>query len=165
MPWTTPTTVSTGDVLTASRYNADVQANLTELAPFFSAWTSVAATTCTQSGAITLTNSYNKYLKVGRLVIWSFRLVYSSGTGSAGTSFTLTLPVNAVSASDQMIGSGVLYDSSATRPYAGSWIAVSASTIQLRTDDTVNAFWGFSPSIAFTTSDTCAGICVYEAAS
>lgn len=164
MAWITPTTVSTGDVLTASRYNADVQANLTELAPLFAAWTTHSPVTVTQTNAITTTANYSKYVKIGRLVVWNFKLTYSSGTG-ANTALTVTLPFSSASSESRSIGSGGFFDASASTNYNGSWYIASASTITLTTDATGAQSFGNTPAVTITTSDLFHGFVIYEAAS
>lgn len=162
MAWTAPSTWVAGAILTAAQLNTQLRDNLLTLGN--TAWVAVASTTCTQSGAITLSNSYNRYMQIGKTVVWSFQCSYSSGTGTSANSLTITPPVAPVSSSSQNLGSGVIYDSSATTAYPGSWISVGASTCQFRGLSTQNAFWGYAPSVAFTTGDTLGGVLIYEVA-
>lgn len=94
MAWTNPTTVSTGTVLTASRYNADVVANWNM---FGAAWTSFIPTL---SGGWALGNStYEaKYLQVGRMVSFYAAITVGS-TATKGTQLLANLPVTSSTAS------------------------------------------------------------------
>jgi len=127
------------------------------------AWQSYTPTV-TQSGTITCTTNYSKYIQIGKLVIWSFKVTYSSGTGTSGNALTLTLPVNAAGATHSL-GSGMIYYNPTPRPYAGSWMNPTAGTIQLESDDTSNSYWGYVPSLAFSAANNFAvGNLTYEAA-
>jgi len=163
MAWVTPTTVATGDVLTASKWNQDVQANGAALAPLFSGWTTYTPTV-TQSTAVTVTTNYSKWIQVGRLVIWNFHLTASSG-GSAGSILTISLPT-AASATLRTLGSGMIYYNNTPRPYAGIWMANTTTTVALESDDTGNNYWGAIPSLQFAANNSSflAGTLIYESA-
>ena len=64
MAWTTPGTATAGEVLTAAFWNTQVRDNMTELAPFFAAWTSYTPTLTNTTASITAA----KYLKIGNVV-------------------------------------------------------------------------------------------------
>lgn len=165
MAWITPTTVSTGDVLTASRYNADVQANLTELAPFFSAWTSWTPQVY-QNGTRTSTNTASRYLKVGRLVVATARLVITQA-GSAGNIISCTLPsAPQATSGDFPVGTFMYFASSGTR-YQGAVLINSsfgASPGAIFHVYANNAL-GNTPNIATANTDALNFIVTYEAAS
>lgn len=162
MAWVTPTTVSTGDVLTASRYNADVQANLTELAPFFSAWTSWTPVV-TQGGTVTVTNNDSKYVKVGRLVIGRL-YVTVTGSGSGGTAVTITLPV-AQPAALPVVGAGWIYDANPGTRYNFTMETPTTTTFAMTGDWSGNTTWGASPNLALAAADQIRCMFAYEAAS
>lgn len=93
MAWATPSSVSTGDVLTASRWNQDVVANAVELAPFMAAWTSY---TPTLGGGFSNGNATAAgwYLKVGKLVQFYGYVVFGSTT-TKGAVMGMAFPVPA----------------------------------------------------------------------
>lgn len=164
MAWVSPTNVATGDVLTASTWNQDVVANATELAPFFSAWTSWTPT-MTQTGALTFTVTAAKYLKVGRLVVAYFDLTgFSGGTnaaaivmnfGSGGTA----LPT--ASAGSSIHGQFRWFDAGNTN-YVGSIVGTSTTSVSFYQDGNGNPLGGGALSAA---GDVFQGQLIYEAAS
>ena len=159
MPWVTPTTVSTGDVLTASRYNADVQGNLTELAPFFSAWTSWTPA-MTQTGTLTFTTTSARYLRIGRFVVANFNLTGFSG-GTNGAQITMTygaLPTPATRVC--VFGSFRWFDAGNTN-YAGTIIGDQAG-MAFHQDGNGNPLGGGALASA---GDVFQGFFVYETAS
>lgn len=162
MAWNTPTTVSTGDVLTATRYNADVQANLTEFASLFSAWTSwtpqidQGVTTNIAKTVVTA-----KYVKVGRLVIANAVLTVS-GTGTAGSSVIIKSASFPAAVSSQVFGSGSIYDSSVTTTYNAS-AQMNGSDFQFVPDVTTNQAWGANPNVAIASGDVIRFLIIYEA--
>jgi len=96
MAFITPTNVATGDVLTATRYNADTVANMTEMAPFFGTWTSW---TPTLSGGFSNGNAttVGRYLKVGKMVFYWGAITFGTTTVK-GAIMKLSVPVPATSA-------------------------------------------------------------------
>jgi hypothetical protein len=177
MAFITPGTVVAGDVLTAARYNQDVVANGTELAPFFGAWESytpvlTAATTNPTLG--TGSNSTARYLKVGRLVIYTFSITFgTSGTAAGSGEYRVSLPFGRASSSsppaDFPPGMVRLFDSSASATaivparmiattnfimqYPSTWPATGTSTVNQA------APW------AWDASDSIRGQIIYEAES
>ena len=161
MAWVTPTNVSTGDVLTASMWNQDVVANATELAQFFGAWTAWTPTLA-QSSEVAKTVSGATYIQVGKLVIANFFLTVT-GTGSAGSSMTVGLPVEAKSTALN-IGGGSIFDASATTAYSGQWFNTTSTAAIFVGDWSGQNSWGIAPSIALATNDLIRGTVIYEAA-
>jgi hypothetical protein len=162
MAFVTPTDVTVGSVLTASRYNEDVVDNMTELAPFFSAWTSWTPVV-SQPGAITGTVSGASFIQVGRLVIASFRFsVTGTGTGSNGV--LISIPVTAAD-TNVHIGSTFIFDTSASTGYSLIANLTTSTSFRMQGDSTQNAGWGFSPNIALASGDLISGTIVYQAAS
>lgn len=161
MAWSIGSNVTAGSVLTASRYNQDVIANLTELAPLFAAWTSWTPT-LVQSSAVTKTVTAGTYVQVGKLVIANFYLTVT-GTGSAGSSVTVGLPV-ASKTTNLNIGGGSIFDSSANTAYSGQWFNTTTTTVILVGDWSAQNSWGIAPSIALAVNDLIRGTVIYEAA-
>lgn len=133
MAWSIGSSVTAGSVLTASRYNQDAVDNLTELAPFFGAWTSWTPAVF-QNGARTSTNTASRFLKVGRLVVATSRLTITQA-GSAGNIISCTLPsAPQATSGDFPIGTFIYFATSGTR-YVGSVL--------------INSSFGASPGVIF----------------
>ena len=162
MAWINPTTVATGDVLTAAKWNQDVVANWTE---FGGGWTSYTPTFAQGvSTNINKTLNYAKFLKIGRLVMGQVSLT-SSGAGTSGSAVTLTLPATAAT-SGIIIGTGV-YLRPATANYHASVWANTTTTLAMVTAFAApsNAYYGASPAVAVAGSDEMRVTFMYEAAS
>lgn len=126
MAFTTPGTAVAGDVLTASFWNTNVRDNLTELAPFFTAWTSW--TPATSGWAATFTMTEAKYLKVGRCVSF-YALMTFSATG-AGSGLTVTLPITASSANASANMNALILDTG-TQYFAAQVLDSSTTAIRI----------------------------------
>jgi hypothetical protein len=161
MAFVTPTDVTVGSVLTASRYNADVTENMTQLAPFFSAWTSWTPT-LTQPGAITKTVSGAHYVQIGKLVIANFFLSVT-GTGTGNNNIAVGLPVTAAR-TNLTLGSGSLFDASAVTSYSGQWFNTTTTACIFVGDWSGQNAWGVAPNVALAVNDLIRGTVIYEAA-
>lgn len=129
------------------------------------AWTSWTPTV-TQSGSVTVTNTRSRYARYGRTIHFTAQLsVTGSGTGS--NAITISLPVTAA-ASAQMVGVGLLVDSSASLIYPSVLLASSTTALQMRDTTAVGAdgrlgFAVFTAGLA--SGDTIQISGTYEAAS
>ena len=160
MAWSTPETFTSGQTLTASSMNA-ISDNLTEVAPFMSAWTDYAPTV-TQSSSVANTATVASYIQIGKLVIATFRLdITASGTSS--NTVTVTLPVTAANTL-VYVGAGAIFDSSASTNYEGMWINASTTAAQLAGDWSGQNAWGTTPTTALASGDAIRGMLIYEAA-
>lgn len=115
---------------------------------------------------ITKTMSYSNWMNMGTWVLWQF-LVTLTGTGTAGSGVTITLPANCDrSGLRTVLGTGMIWDNSTTINYSGVWVAASASTIQFISDGTtaLGNRWGTFPNIAIATDDLFQGQLVYKKA-
>ena len=113
MAWTTPTSQTAGNVLTAAFWNAQVKGNMDVLAPFGSAW--VAYNSPTQSGWSLGNGTINaKYLRVGSLCIYTGQITFGSTTSISG-SFRIGFPF----ASALRNGSGLAMFMDGTTAYQG----------------------------------------------
>jgi len=93
--WTTPATASAGSTaLTAAFWNTNVRDNLSELAPFFAAWTSYTPTITAASGTPTTVSATGRYLKIGRLVLFSTQVTVTT-VGTAAGNMQVALPFTA----------------------------------------------------------------------
>jgi len=87
MAWTAPSTWVSGAILTAAQLNQQLRDNMTELAGFFSAfssWTPSVKQTTTPTQSVTRA----KYLKVGKLVYANYEIALT-GSATAGAIITL----------------------------------------------------------------------------
>lgn len=80
-------------------------------------WTTYTPT-LTQSGAVTKTVTYARYLRVGRMITVEVLLV-ATGAGTGANRITVSLPVTAAQGGDMVAGSGYVFDASAATVYAG----------------------------------------------
>jgi hypothetical protein len=155
------TDVTVGSVLTASRYNEDVVDNMTELAPFFGAWTSWTPTV-SQTGARTITNQQSRFLQVGKLVNL-YAGVTITNAGSAGDTIVISLPVAPALPNNGLLGSFWYVRTTGIR-YVGS--AIWSSVLQLaflQSEATAGALGG-APSFATANGDLLSVQFTYEAA-
>lgn len=126
------------------------------------AWTSYTPT-FTQSGNVTHTLTYAKYIQIGKLVVVNVRLEVT-GTGTAGVRIEFSLPVAASTSSLTRIGSGCYYDSSTDIAYNGTMQLTSASTTVSILPDGGGNYWGVFPNLATGNGDNFGFFAVYEAA-
>ena len=169
MAWTTPGTATAGSVLTASFWNTQVRDNFVEFAPLFAAWTSY--TPQIDQGATTniaKTVNYARYLKVGRLAIVQFRLDVT-GTGTAGSNVTVTLPSAVVPVGSSGLagtfGYGQIYDASTAVNYGCQIRPLSTTTVAFSGDWSSAAFWGTTPNLAVANGDQLHGTLICETTS
>lgn len=93
------------------------------------AWTSYTPT-LTQSGAVTKTATYAKYIQTGKTVRGNAYLtVTGSGTGS--NAVKVGLPVAAATTAASIIGTGYILDSSANLLYTAVVTVASSTEVQL----------------------------------
>jgi hypothetical protein len=112
---------------------------------------------------IAKTVNYGKYARYGRTIIYSFTCTLTAA-GSAGSAFSVTLPV-AASSAFAPVGIGFFYDSSASTPYAGMWFGLSTTQVNFKGDWAGTASWGSTPNLALASGDYFYGQISYEAAS
>lgn len=148
-----------GDVVTA----ADTNLYLTRTGGAWNTWTP----TITQSAAVGATVQHATWLRAGRLIIASFR-VSITGTGTASNQVSFNPPVNCARTGD-IVGSGLIYDTSAGLSYSGTFSMDSAANRVI----IAAAGVGVSPSpfgvagftAALASGDVVTGFMTYEAAS
>jgi len=126
MAWINPTTVATGDVLTAAKWNQDVVANGAELAPFFSAWTAYTPVWTN----LTVGNATNtgRYVQVGKWVIYQGQITWGSTTSATGSNTTVSLPVTAATVTGLGFQGSAYINDSGTRFYIANVWRGSATT-------------------------------------
>lgn len=119
--------------------------------------------TLTQPAAVTK-NPVGRYQRVGRLIVVNAWLGVT-GTGTAVNPVTVGLPVAASSAAvltNQAIGSGTIFDTSASTFYAGVLVLSSATTARLYMGAT-GALGGAGFAAALANGDQITYMAMYEA--
>ena len=140
-----------GSILTAATMNS--------IGAAWETWTPAV----TQSGAVTATTTLGRYMRIQKLVIAVAKMTIT-GTGTANNAVTLSLPITANNTA-QMIGSGFIYDSSAT--LLDLVICESATTTTTRfyrNGVAGQAWWGIDPNVALANNDVISVTLMYEAA-
>ena len=160
MAFVTPTDVATGEVLTASRYNQDVAENMTQLAPFFAAWTSYTPT-LTQSGAVAKTVTYAEYVQIGNFV-WVQVSLTATGAGTGNNAITVTLPF-AASSTAGVSGAAFVLDAN-VNSYVGTARGVTTTTVAFFQNQGGGTAIGQSPNFALANTDIVQFSAFYEAA-
>lgn len=126
------------------------------------AWTSWTPT-FSQSGAVSVSVNKASYVQIGKMVMASLDVAFSSA-GTSGNLLLLTsLPV-AAAAGSIVIGNGNLYDSGSSTNYNYLFRRVNDTNIRLIGDWSGANGWGVTPSLAIASGDICRGILNYEAA-
>ncbi|HMS60688.1 MAG TPA: hypothetical protein PKD63_00290 [Solirubrobacteraceae bacterium] len=128
------------------------------------AWTA-STPTVTQSGTVAATVTHSRYVRLGRTIMWSFRLDVT-GAGTYGNAIALSLPVAARAGNVFAAGTGYIYDASGPSMYVGAWHLASTTTLHLIDSDVASfASVGASPSVTLASGDVISGTVTYEAAS
>lgn len=131
MAWSTPKTWTAGELVDVAEMNQEVRDNLNAIVPNGpGAWTAYTPT-LTQSGAVTKTVTYARYMRLGRLIVVQ-GLLAVTGSGSASNAVVVGLPVAAAQAGNMNCGTGFIFDTSAVAGYAGHAILTSTTSIQFR---------------------------------
>jgi hypothetical protein len=133
-------------------------------AAWLAAWTSYTPT-LTQSGAVTKTVTYAKYIQMGKTVIANVILT-CTGAGSAANSVIVGLPVTAAQSASQLIGTAELFDADAALAYRAMVMIASTTTVFLRpANSTVsNVLGNTSFTAALASGDVITLTIMYEAA-
>lgn len=93
------------------------------LATTWATWTP----TLTQSGTVTATVTYGRYMRVGRTIIAQCDLA-ATGAGTGNNKITVSLPVTAAAAGSRVVGSGHVYDTSGAVNYSQNAVLDSTTT-------------------------------------
>lgn len=116
---------------------------------------------------IAKTVSYSQYRIINGECQWWFALTFTAG-GTAGSGFSMTLPVAAISAQATAfvgIGGGDMFDASASTLDTGEMFLISTTQMSLHTSEGTTAAWGASPNIAIASGDIIRGEVRYLVAS
>lgn len=110
------------------------------------AWTDYTPTVV-QSGTIAKSVNYARYTKVGRTVTVN-AMVVISGSGSANNVITVSLPVEAASDFEVVIGAFRLYNASGPNNFVGGCIFWSTTTVACLTNNNQHALGQASSAFA-----------------
>ena len=144
--------LTTGQVLTAATMNQ-----------IGAAWETYTPTV-SQPTAVTATVNLARYGRIQKLV---FGYVYLTvtGTGTATTRLDVSLPVTAQTSSNGFLGSGIIFDASATNLYIVAAQLTATTTASFYSDQTGTASrWGIVPNVAIANNDQIGFSFMYEAA-
>lgn len=151
-------------VLNRLEIGNDTPALSTLIDPAYGAWLSYAGSVVlTQSGGVSKTVNYAKYMRIARTIIGSVDLSVT-GPGTAANAVRISLPVTAA-ASGQMVGSGFVFDTSAALVYGGMAFAFSTTDLAFYRDGSTLSqvgVVGFGAALA--AGDRCQASFQYEAA-
>jgi len=170
MPWSIGANVSTGDVLTASRYNQDVLANLTMIGGAWTSYTPTWTNVTLGTGVV----QQSAYMNAGKLYL--VRIYLKLGTSGAFTGTPeFTLP-DAVSMNSNYsiygrIGTGTLIDDSAGAGYPIEFGPSTTTYARARFlyhsvsgANVVGSPPNATTPVTWTVNDVVAGTIVFEAA-
>lgn len=157
MTFADPGDLNTGDVFPEA-WADQVRANFLAL----STWGTYTPTV-TQSGAVTKTVNVANYVRLGDLVIAQVGLTIT-GSGSAGSVVTVTLPVNATTTA-LIMGFGHWFDASLAINYPWhAYVSTATTLIFFRTDTTAGSAAGADPNVALANGDGIDFTVIYQAA-
>ena len=166
MAYVTPGTVASGDVATAAAWNVLVGNDIdidTYVAPIRTGWVDYTPTLAQGASTnIAKTVTYSKYIKTGKLVIWvCFLEITGSGTG--GSTITVTLPVTSAIANTVAVGGGKYFDAS-VQGYACTATLETTTLLSLTADSNNGGRLGNFPNIAAAVNDQFTFTAIYPAA-
>jgi hypothetical protein len=165
MAFANPTSVSTGDVLTATRYNADVVGNWNTFGDAYTAFTPTFANLTQGSGTLVA-----RERKIGRMVFFYVGFTFGSGSAMGASILTLTLPYAAANIHSGVF-SGYIEDTGTTEFVMAPLMRVSSTTVLtlgvINAAGTYGALGGVSTNVpmTWTTGDKFFVSGLYEAAS
>ena len=128
-------------------------------------WTTYSPT-LTQSGAVTNTTLYAKYMKLGRTV--HVNVVFQvTGTGSASNNVLIGLPFATAYTPgfNMVIGSGYIGDNSAATNYTGALALASTTTVGIIDDGGAGFLGSTGFTAALANADAVSMMATYEAVS
>lgn len=147
---------------TAAQFNAHLRDNLNAAFPLgIDAWTAYTPT-LTQLGAVTKTMTYAKYQRIGRFVTVNVLLAIT-GSGVVANAVLVGLPVTAAT-SDGAIGSGFIFDASASVIYGGIVDLASTTEVDLLSTSGNGVLGAAVFTAALASGDTLSFSATYEAA-
>jgi hypothetical protein len=165
MAFANPTSVSTGDVLTATRYNADVVGNWNTFGDAYTTFTPTFANLTQGNGTLVA-----KERKIGRMVFFYVGFTFGSTSAMGASILTLTLPYAAANIHSGVF-SGYIEDTGTTEFVMAPLMRVSSTTVLtlgvINAGGTYGSLGGVSTNVpmTWTTTDKFFVSGLYEAAS
>jgi hypothetical protein len=165
MAFANPTSVSTGDVLTATRYNADVVGNWNTFGDAYTTFTPTFANLTQNNGTLVA-----RQRKIGRMVFFYVGFTFGSTSAMGGALLTLTLPYEAAH-SGSGVFSGYVEDSPGLEYLMipamrlGSTTILTLGTANATATNTTLGGINTSAPMTWTTGDKFFVNGIYEAAS
>ena len=149
MAWTTPRTWVAAETVTASLMNAHVRDNLNALYGTTTSYTPQVDQGVSTNIAKTVTEA--RYVQMGRVVhVWIY--LSMTGTGTAGSDITFTLPIAASGHTTNGVIGAAWYFDTGSQFYAGTARARTSTTAVI-TPHGAFTYVGSSPSIAVASGD------------
>jgi len=166
MAYVAPSTVTTLQTYTSAAHNIivnDIIDHETYVAPIRTGWVDYTPTLAQGASTnIAKTVVYSKYIQTGKLVIWVCRLEIT-GSGTAGSTLTVTLPVTSAVASTTAVGGAVYFDAS-VQGYVCTAVLESTTTLSLTSNANNGGRLGVFPNIAAAVNDQFTFTATYPAA-
>jgi hypothetical protein len=165
LAWTSIPSFTAGNVLTASQLNTYVRANLNALLPLDVIAGTAYTPVLTQSTSVTKSVTRAQWCRIGNIAIAWFYLVIT-GTGTANNKVTVSLPTTAASAAGLEVGSGHIFDSSASSVWHCNIRMDSTTTVAFYNGTNGIALGATSSpfTAAYASGDEATGHVIYEAA-
>lgn len=132
-----------------------------------SAWTDNTPTwTASINPAIGNGTIVGRYVKIGRIVVFSFSIIMGGTTTYGSGQYAISIPYTAATSTDNVWkGSLIIYDSSATTFYVGACSIGSAGTTLVMHTHGANGNVNETRPITLASGDEIRGTIVYESAS
>lgn len=108
--------------------------------------------TLSQVSSIGISVSVSEYQRCNGICTWRGR-IGATAAGTSGTNVTLSLPAGGTTEIGVPVGSGFVYDLSATRRYVCAVEAASTTTMAFGSDEVATNYWGSTPSIGVASGD------------
>lgn len=165
MAWVSPSTVATGDVLTASKWNQDVVDNWLALGGAWTSWTPSWTNLTVGNGTVSA-----KYIAAGKLIIGRLALTWGSTTSASGA-VSVSLPATASSeyVTDKVFFGNVRLEDAGVTSTAGYFRLRTTTTVDIVAMNAASTYINFaavSNTVPWTwgTGDNMHAQFMYEAA-
>jgi hypothetical protein len=154
-PWTAH------DILTAADLNDAIGTGIVKTG--LSAGTDFTPT-LVQSGAVTKTVNYARYTKIGRYVLVNYYLTVT-GSGTGANVIFLGLPLAAATSGLACVGTGMVFDSSASTFWHGPAIVATSTTVKFAAYNAGNYLGAAGMTAGLASGDILSAFIAYEGTS
>ena len=150
------------DTNTITTYSGSAWSSIGPVSGALTSWTPVLV----QSGGATINNVRSSYIRVGRMVTcwWEISVTASAGA-IAANSITVSMPVPGVVGQTGTVGSGTLFDTSATARYKATVSALNGTFVYNASGIAVGYLGAVDFVAQLAAGDTLDGYATYIAAS